>query len=109
MSVVTVYDVIAVDEGDTSGNVPQGAQDEVQVRLLGLWIMPQADCQRIRDRGITELLGQQRKIGCKFGLPAVLPLAFALCGTLNPKPWPRGLGARTVLFLGVPSPIGQRH
>ena len=61
MSVVTVYDVIAVDEGDTSGNVPQGAQDEVQVRLLGLWIMPQADCQRIRDRGITELLGQQRK------------------------------------------------
>ena len=29
--VVTMYDVLAVDEGDPSGNVPQGGQDEVQV------------------------------------------------------------------------------
>ena len=59
--VVTVYDAFAVDAGDPSGNVPQGAQDEVQVRLLGPWIMPQAYCQCIRDSGITELLaGSER-------------------------------------------------
>ena len=50
---ITVYDVLAVDEGHPSGNVLQGAQDEVEVRLFGTEVMPQADNQCIRHCGIT--------------------------------------------------------
>ena len=52
-SALTVDDVLAVDEGHPSGSVLQCAQDEVEARLLGTQVMPQADHQCIRHSGIT--------------------------------------------------------
>ena len=81
----TVYDVLAVYEGDPSGNVPQGAQDEVQMRLLSCWIMPQATCQRIRDCGITELLSwTTNKIGGE-GWCQIFKIKISII--LIPRPW----------------------
>ena len=56
---ITVYDVLAVGEGHPSGNVLQGAQDEVEVRESGHFIVPQVGYERLRYGDITELLQQQ--------------------------------------------------
>ena len=55
----TVNNVLAVDEGDPPGNVLQRAQDEVEVRESGHFIVPQAGYERFRYGDITELLQQQ--------------------------------------------------